>query len=184
MQKFRNAVYFKISMHSYHHQLNEIIDNSLNQIKEISKSDFDYKASPSVWSKKEILGHLIDSAYNNHQRFLRAVNQKDLVFQGYKQDDWVLRNNYQNRSKEDVLHTWASVNRHLSFLIKELPLEALTRETKEHNFHKICMNLLQEGQSASLAYLVWDYLFHLEHHLKQIIPNYRKLGEEEFKVLK
>lgn len=162
----------------YYQQLNEIINHSVDKIKAISDGDFNHKATPSKWSKKEILGHLIDSAYNNHQRFLRANTQDDLVFQGYDQNNWVINNNYQNRSKEDVVGTWFTVNQHLSSLIEGLPNQLLTRQTDQHNFHKICMNRPNEKQITSLGYLVWDYLFHLEHHLSQIIPDYKKMTKE------
>jgi len=159
----------------YCEQLNKIITNSVDKINAIGNQDFEYKASVSKWSKKEILGHLIDSAYNNHQRFLRANAQNNLVFQGYDQDEWVIKNNYQNRSRKDVLNTWITVNRHLGILIESLPNEVLTRQTQTHNFHKICMNLLKEKETSTLSYLIWDYLFHIEYHLNQIIPGYEKL---------
>ena len=160
----------------YHQQLRKIITTSIDQIEAVPDRDFDFKADPATWSKKEILGHLIDSAYNNHQRFLKAPAQPDLVFTGYDQNEWVIRNNYQNRDKAEVLNTWIVVNRHLSNLLEGLPTPLLVRKTPKHNFHKICMNLLEDKQPATLSYLIWDYLFHLEHHLSQIIPDYRKMG--------
>ena len=161
----------------YHQQLNTIINNAIDKIKAITDEDFNHKPSPIKWSKKEILGHLIDSAYNNHQRFLRANTQDDLIFQGYDQDNWVIMNNYQNRSRDEVLDTWITVHRHLGELIEKLPAHILERQTSKHNFHKICMNRLQAEDTATLAYLVWDYLFHQEHHLSQIISGYeRRIG--------
>ena len=65
-----------------------------------------------------------------------------------------------------------TVNQHLAVLLEGLPKELLTQETTQHNFYQICMNRPKEGETSSLAYLIWDYLFHLEHHLAQILPNY------------
>lgn len=158
----------------YHVQLNQIISEAASSMKAIHEKAFNFKAHETKWSKKEILGHLIDSAYNNHQRFLRACHQADLVFQGYDQTEWVKLNNYQEREKGEVLNTWVTVNQHLSKLIENISQEILERKTENHNFHKICMNLLKEGEPTNLAYLIWDYLFHLEHHLGQIIPAYEK----------
>lgn len=158
----------------YHQKLNTIIAQSVDQLDKIDPSDFDFKPRPHKWSKKEILGHLIDSAYNNHQRFLRAEQQGDLIFPGYDPDDWVIKNNYQNRPKEDVLTTWITANHHLSQVIQGLAPALVNQKSTQHNFHKICMNLLKDGESTSLSYLIWDYLFHLEYHLNQIIPNYEK----------
>ena len=161
-------------MQDYPQALRRIIRHTAETMTLISSQDFNHKDHPHKWSKKELLGHLIDSAYNNHQRFLRATTQADFIFQGYDQDQWVLQNNYQNRPKEEVINTWVTVNQHLSILLEGLPKELLTRETTQHNFHKICMNRLEEGEKSSLPYLIWDYLFHLEHHLVQILPNYHK----------
>ncbi len=141
----------------------------------LSEAEFRHKPNPAKWSKQEILGHLIDSAYNNYQRFLRAATQDNLIFQGYDQDAWVRQNDYQNRDYMEIIGTWINVNNHLSFLVRGLPEAVLTRQTTQHNFHQICMNTIPEGAPTSLSYLVWDYLFHMEHHLSQILPDYRRL---------
>ena len=161
-------------MQDYPKALRKIVGDTATEMALISAQDFDHKDPPDQWSKKEVLGHLIDSAYNNHQRFLRATTQRDFIFQGYDQDQWVLQNNYQNRPKEEVIDTWVTVNQHLAVLLEGLPKELLTQETTQHNFYQICMNRPKEGETSSLAYLIWDYLFHLEHHLAQILPNYHK----------
>ena len=161
-------------MLDYPQALRKIIQHTAAEMALISAQDFDHKDHPLKWSKKELLGHLIDSAYNNHQRFLRATTQRDFIFQGYDQDQWVLQNNYQNRPQEEVINTWVTVNQHLAVLLEGLPNALLHRETTQHNFHNICMNRPKEGEKSSLAYLIWDYLFHLEHHLAQILPNYHK----------
>ena len=64
------------------------------------------RPSPGKWSPKETIGHLIDSAANNHQRFVRAQLQDDLVFAGYAQDDWVATQKYQDASWPDLLTLW------------------------------------------------------------------------------
>src|SRR5687768_3633381 len=66
------------------------------------------------WSVKEIVGHLIDSASNNHQRFVRARWQDDLVFAGYDQDRWVEAQDYQTASWDDLLRLWSDYNRHIA----------------------------------------------------------------------
>ncbi len=158
----------------YAQQLMSIITRAKAHLEGLDSRDFDYKSAPKKWSKKEIVGHLIDSAYNNHQRFLRASFQDNLVFQGYEQEQWVVRNNYQNRPKQEVIDTWFIVNQHLSHLIAGLPNELLNQQTTEHNFHIIGMNRPEKGELSSLSYLIWDYIFHLEHHLGQLLPNYEK----------
>jgi len=149
-------------MSQYHDTLNRILANVPDQIRALDAAEMDHKPAPAKWSKKEILGHLVDSAYNNHQRFLRAELQGNLIFQGYDPDDWVIKNNYQNRSIEDVLHMWETCNRHLSILVSKLPKDVLQKMTTEHEFHIMAMNLLPEGESSNLSYLIWDYIFHLD----------------------
>lgn len=168
-------------MNSYIQLLDKIVSITRPKLLEVSSHDFAEKPSPDKWSKKEILGHLIDSAYNNHQRFLRASQQDDLVFWGYDQVDWVRQNDYQHRELTELVHSWATVNFHLARLIAQIPPERLNRETVNHNFHQICMNRIAEGQASSLGYLVWDYLFHLEHHLVQLLPTYHRMNAELFK---
>lgn len=157
----------------YHQTLNKIIATVPAQIKAIDKATMNFKPKPAKWSKKELLGHLVDSAYNNHQRFLRAEQQGNLIFQGYDPDEWVIKNNYQNRETDEILNLWILSNQHLSALVENLPKSILQKETTAHNFHKICMNLLKEGESTSLSYLMEDYIFHLEYHLNQLITDYK-----------
>lgn len=162
-------------MQDYSHLLDRIIDHAQAQFKLVDTLSFEHKPSPEKWSKKEILGHLIDSSYNNQRRFLQAVTQQDLIFDGYDQVQWVKSNLYQDRTVEELVQTWSTVNHHMRFLISGLSLDVLQRSTSQHNFHRICMNRIGEGQASSLAYLIWDYLFHVEHHLAQILPNHQKI---------
>ena len=159
----------------YANLLKKILQSSIDALEEITVEEYTAKISPEKWSKQEIIGHLIDSAYNNHLRFIKAKSQGNLIFLGYNQDEWVKINNYQNRSKLDIIDTWITVNQHIGKLFNNLNADVYNKQTIEHNFHKICMNLLEEGESASLSYLMWDYLFHIEHHLSQVISNYKRL---------
>ncbi len=161
-------------MNAYAQTLIQIVQTTVRHIAALDDATFTQKPTPQKWSKQEMLGHLIDSAYNNHQRFLRAEQQGNLVFPGYDPDDWVQKNGYQSRDRVEVLHLWVQTNEHLAHLINQLPDELMMQETRDHNFHVIGMNRPEEGSQSCLAYLVWDYLFHLEHHLSQIVPIYQK----------
>lgn len=161
-------------MADYYQHLRNIIDTGQKYIRVIPAWDMEWQPAPGKWSKKEILGHLIDSAYNNHQRFIRAPSQHDLVFNGYNQDEWVKRNRYQQRPVKEILRTWEIVNNHLAQLLAGISRHHLHQPSRKHNFHQICMRPLPEEATTSLAYLVWDYLEHLEHHLSQIAPAYVK----------
>jgi hypothetical protein len=109
------------------------------------------------WSKKEILGHLIDSAANNHQRFVRAQLSKELSFPGYEQESWIRVQHYQTASWKDLISLWENYNRHIAHVISTMPADVL---------NNIC--IVGNGEPVTLLFLVEDYVRHMEHHLKQI----------------
>ena len=162
-----------------------IIHCAISNSKSINISDFEAKSNEHQWSKKEILGHLIDSAMNNYRRFMLASSQDDLVFEGYDQTNWVLKNKYQSRDIKELFQLWTILNLHLNALMAAEPFELVTRKTTVHNFHEIGMNPIEEGVPSSMAYLFWDYLFHLEHHLTQIFPEYKRIlkSKEEYRCI-
>jgi hypothetical protein len=120
------------------------------------------------WSAKEIVGHLIDSAANNHQRFVRAQWQSDLVFAGYDQDAWVRAQDYQNAEWEDLVALWASYNQHLARFMASIPAAVRYREHPRHNLDELAWRPLAADQPATLDYFMADYVAHLHHHLNQI----------------
>src|SRR3989440_9017949 len=89
------------------------------------------------WSAKETLGHLIDSASNNHQRFVRAQFTDDLIFAGYEQEGWVRVQNYQKESWPDLVQLWRLYNQHILLLISLVPEETRTNLRYQHNLHQI-----------------------------------------------
>ncbi len=158
--------------------LRTIVANASEKMTTISAEEWSAKVNPEKWSKKEILGHLIDSCYNNHQRIIRAESQSNLIFPGYDQNDWVVKNNYQNRSSSEIIDSWVIVHRHMIELICQISKEVLQRETLEHNFHQISMNTVDAIETSSLDYLIWDYIYHQEHHLSQIIAAYERINPD------
>ncbi|MFK7924873.1 MAG: DinB family protein [Bacteroidia bacterium] len=127
--------------------------------------------APGKWSPIEILGHLIDSAANNHQRFVRAQQQGNLVFEGYAQNEWVKQQNYQGADWRETVAFWQSYNLHLARVIELVPMEISTKEHLEHNLDKIAANTVPRGLKVTLAYFMNDYVDHLVHHLKQLLPD-------------
>ena len=116
------------------------------------------RSGAGKWSRKEVLGHLIDSASNNHQRFVRAQLNGALNFPGYQQDGWNRAQQYQSEPWANLVQLWASYNRHLAHVIAAIPTDAGPR---------ICV--IGGGSPVTLEFLVTDYLGHLEHHLEQIL---------------
>ena len=153
----------------YAEEIKGLITRTGKQIQDMDEDVLKAKPAPNKWSKIEILGHLIDSAYNNHQRFARAWDKDDLNFEGYAQDNWVRKNNYQERDVQEVLHLFIASNNHIAHLISQLDSELMHKTTTSHNFDKIGMRPVAKGASTNLAFLIEDYIFHMKHHLKQIL---------------
>lgn len=160
---------------SYSKTLEHILNQAVPQLLDLSPESMQARTAPDKWSQQEIMGHMVDSAYNNHQRFIRAEGRGNLVFNGYDQVEWVKRNAYQQRNWPEIVRLWELTNRHLAALLAGLDVEFTQQQTTDHNFHRICMNRPQEGEATSLAYLIWDYIFHLEHHVKQLLPKYERI---------
>jgi hypothetical protein len=110
------------------------------------------------WVKKEVLGHLIDSAANNHQRFVRAQAADPLVWPGYEQTAWVAANAYRGRAWSDLVELWAALNRQVAQVIEHVPAARLATRC-----------VIGGNEPVTLEWLMRDYLRHLRHHLGQIL---------------
>jgi len=121
------------------------------------------------WSPKQIVGHLIDSAANNHHRFVRAQFTHDLICPGYDQDTWVDTQKYNDEPWTDLVQFWASYNLHLAHVISVMPEEALSRIRTEHNLDKIAWKTVDKNSPTTLEYFIRDYAGHMRHHLSQIL---------------
>ncbi|MGD9489020.1 MAG: DinB family protein [Calditrichaceae bacterium] len=121
------------------------------------------------WSAKEILGHLIDSASNNHHRFVHAQFSDDLIFPGYDQNAWVRAQNYQNASWVSLISLWKSYNLHIIHLVSQIPDEILLKKRYNHNLDKIAWKTVPKNNQVTLQYFINDYFEHMNHHINQII---------------
>jgi hypothetical protein len=110
------------------------------------------------WCPREILGHLVDSACNNHRRFIAGQADGPIVFDGYDGDAWVARQRYADRPFRDIVALWSSYNRHLAHVISCTPEHLLARSGRS-----------PEGTGeVTLGFLMEDYVVHLRHHLDQL----------------
>jgi len=123
---------------------------------------------PGVWCRKEILGHLIDSASVNHQRFLESQISGSIVFTGYKHEDWVRLQGYALAEWEDLVTLWVSYNIRICEIVEGIPLEVLDRLHTEHSYDRTAFRELSADQPSTLGYLVEDYFAHLLYHTGQI----------------
>jgi hypothetical protein len=136
--------------------LASVVERAIPHLSAISEEAASIKPSPGKWSKKEILGHLIDSAANNHQRFMRLQLQPEISLPGYDQDNWVRLNRYQQEAWTEIVALWSAYNRHLVSVIESLDDSALG-----HVWHA------SDGD-VTLEFIATDYVRHLKHHLAQI----------------
>ena len=137
--------------------MKETIHETHKRLKNISSEDWSYRNAPTKWSKKEILGHLIDSAANNHQRLVRVQFEDNPAIR-YDQDKWVMTQDYHNASINDLIELWLNYNKHLVHIISKMPKE---------KYERTCD--VGKEEPVTLEWLVKDYLRHLKHHLNQII---------------
>jgi len=139
-------------------QLVNVIAAADTRLRDMDESLAAKKTEPGVWSKKELLGHLIDSASNNHQRFVRLQLADDLRLPKYEQEGWVRVQGYQTADWVSLIALWRAYNLHLARLIRDVSPEALA-----HTCH------VGDGDEVTLQFLMEDYLAHLEHHLLQLL---------------
>ena len=126
----------------------------------LSEEEWGEKSTPEKWSKKEVLGHLVDSALNNLQRYIR-VQFEDEPRITYAQNDWVKAQNWQEISSEEIMLLWKGVNHQILNIWKNFPQEKL---------HAILNVSKEEDEFYSFLEMTADYLAHFYHHSKQIFP--------------
>lgn len=129
-------------------------------LQKLNNADTSLRPATGKWSKKEILGHLLDSASNNHQRFVRATLQGELTFPGYDQAPLVELQQFAEMDWGFLVDFWAAYNRFLAHVINCLPAKAA----------EITCNI-GNNPPAPLGWVAQDYVEHLKHHLNQIVGN-------------
>lgn len=134
-----------------------VINTAEPRLRQFSEPENTKPLLSGGWSRKQVMGHLIDSASNNHQRFVRACLQPSLEFPAYDQEGNVRIQAPQEADWLLLVSLWASYNRYLAHIISRLPASKL--ETVCH---------IGTGKPLTLGYLAEDYLTHLLHHLRQI----------------
>lgn len=120
--------------------------------------NWDHKPAADKWSKKEILGHLIDSAQINLQRFVRCTYEENFKLT-YEQVEWVRANRYQQARTDDLVALWELLNAQIIWVLDNYPANRLQAQ---------CDNSKTTVALHSVEWLAQDYLDHLKHHLNQI----------------
>jgi len=149
--------------------LRQTVADAAERLHAISDDDSAISPAPGKWSPREVIGHLIDSAANNHQRFVRAQFVDHLTFDGYDQEDWVAVQRYRDSSWRDLIELWRLYNLHLANVMANTPADALTKPRAEHNLDRIAWKPVANNQPTTLEYFMRDYIGHLKNHLNQIL---------------
>jgi hypothetical protein len=134
-----------------------LVEAAEPRLRQISERESIQPILKGGWSRKQVIGHLIDSASNNHQRFVRAALQPSLDFPGYDQSGSVQVQAVQDADWKILVALWAAYNRYLAHVIARLPASKL--ET-------LCR--IGSDDAVTLDFLATDYLRHLRHHLSQL----------------
>jgi DinB family protein len=133
------------------------VEAAVDRLRRLDTAAVSHRPAPDRWTIKEVLGHLIDSASNNHQRFVRAQFTAELRFPKYEQNEWVRCQAYNDIDWPDLLEFWRRYNLHLAHLIRRVPAESLAVRC-----------IVGDYQPVTLQFLIEDYVVHLKHHLAKI----------------
>jgi hypothetical protein len=156
-------------MQVYVRELRSAIEKATPLLEEIGEAASRDRPGPRKWCPREVLGHLIDSASNNHVRFVRALEQESLVFPGYDQDAWVEAQRYRDASWKDLISLWGHFNFHIARVMEAAPAAQREMVREEHNLDQIAWKTVPRNTPTTLDYLMEDYVAHLKHHLNQIV---------------
>jgi hypothetical protein len=134
------------------------------RLRQLDEEAASSRGGPDQWSAKETIGHLIDSAANNHQRFVRLQTHGHLELPGYEGDVWVRVQHYQTMAWSDIVQLWESYNRHLIHLIRNLDPATLSHTWRS-----------PEGEVVTLEFIVRDYVVHMQQHLDELFKMTTKM---------
>lgn len=137
--------------------LEATVRQAVAKLRDLDAATLAHRPSPDRWTIKQVIGHLIDSAANNHQRFVRGQFTDELVLPAYDQNQWVACQYYDDVPWPDLLELWQRYNRHLAHVIRHARPEALGTRCRIGSY-----------EPCTLQFLMEDYVVHMKHHLDKI----------------
>ena len=149
-------------------RLREAVINASARLTAISAADAAKPPAPDKWSPKQVIGHLIDSASNNHGRFVRAQFTDEFVHPGYDGDKWVEAQKYNDVPWSDLVTLWRAFNLHIAHVMATTADDSREWPRTHHNLDEIAFGKVEKYEAFTLEQYMHDHIDHLEHHLKQI----------------
>ena len=141
-------------------QLVWLIKTATEKYQALSTEELSIQPAPGKWSKQQVLGHLIDSAINNLKRFTDAqISEQPYIITSYRQDGLMEVNHYRDLPIEHLLHLWQSLNQQIIFVVERIPENKLAYPVDPQ---------YEKTGTKSLAWLICDYVAHMEHHFRAI----------------
>lgn len=135
------------------------IDVWEEKLKNLSFDTISQKRNKQNRTIKQILGHLIDSAANNHQRMVRLQYNEKLNFPDYQQDNdlWIELQDYQNADWNIIIQLWKYYNLHMIHVINSVDYSKLNNSWQSF-----------EDNTVTLKQIIEGYLGHVELHFNEI----------------
>jgi hypothetical protein len=155
-RQFIRKSLFKSTMKEIAKNLEKAMMDFLNE--DLLTKNWNYKAGPNKWSKKEIIGHLIDSAQINLQRFVRSTYMENFTLT-YDQVEWVDAQHYISADIVELLELWRLLNRQIMRVLENYPTQRLKIQS-DTGKTSVCFHTVE--------HLAQDYVNHLNHHLNAI----------------
>jgi hypothetical protein len=134
------------------------VNREAAELHRVTEAEATTRPSPGAWSRKEELGHLIDSAANNHVRFVQGSLLPEYRSLSYDQCGWVERHGYHDMPWNDLVEFWSRYNHLLAVVIQRIPEDRLATPVTIGN-----------GRPATLRFVIEDYILHMQHHLDHIL---------------
>jgi hypothetical protein len=148
-------------------RLHAAVDEGLQLFASVDAARTAQPSEPGGWCAREVVGHLIDSACNNHRRFVIGQSSPTLIFDGYDGDGWVRVQQYARVPWPDLVSLWSAYNRHLAHVIAVAD-DGIGQPKSPHNFDQILGEAFARDQPQTLAALMDDYITHMRHHFDQV----------------
>ncbi|WBA40800.1 DinB family protein [Hymenobacter canadensis] len=146
-------------LHEPLERLQQLLELLSSRFPDYDEQELSRPLQPGGWSRRQILGHLLDSATNNYRRFvLCQLEPEPYRMVPYQQDGWVACGAYQTAPAAELLQLWTLYNRQLARLLAQLTPAALGHRCEFEN-----------GYTVTLGWVIEDYVVHLEYHIRQII---------------